>query len=456
MQYEQDLPDEIRAAVAAIHDWLLGSELLDRLEVILRSTTWDLHMSSETIHDAPPLLIDLAERVISQPGGIELVLAVGRDIEEQQTRFALFRAIAERVGAATLGATALAAMEWTATSAALSVADAGGDGDWATQVLMDMSESAEVDRTPDLLRFVDLTPERLDIVLDLIAEGRASADALWQLLYGARVRELDMSAAMRLIEVVADSGRSEAALGMLDQWLEVHPAASREVGGLAARLAIEDLSNTSSTMSDFYVEKLLRMDVLNDEAILDAWKTRLETRSGLVESVDIALTDRALVADADAFGRHVYEMIERQASGDTPFSYYASSDLVLLSRLAAQTSAEDVWSKLSDMSDDLLYWALHHMDWRGSEPDPLVRLFLTSPRLDALSSEAMARFANTVGVVMGPYHLALEREVVRARTWRENLAGTTGEAWAKKLVLGYENEVVWHRDREAEDDLGLR
>jgi hypothetical protein len=454
LQYERDhLSDELLTAVLALHDWLVGDELSDRLEVLLRSTTWDLHTSSETIHDTPPLLTELAERVVSDEGGIELALRVGQDIEDQQTRFALFRSVAERVGAKTLGETALAAVEWTATSAALSTADASGDAEWATEVLVAVSQSDDVQRTPDLLRFVDLTPERLDIVLGLIADGRASAEALWQLLYGARIRELDVNAATRLIDIVAESGRVEAALGMLDQWIDVNPEATEDVRALAGQLTIAALTSTGTTMNDFYVEKLLNMNVLEKDTIVEAWRARMENRSGLVEAVDVALTERALVADAGAYGRYVYEMIERQASGETSFGTYASSDLALLSRLAACTSAESVWAELEHLPNDRMYWALHHMNWRGDEPDPLVRLFLTSPRLADLPSEAMAQFANTVGVVAGPYHLALERERGRARRWRDSLAGTDAEAWAERLAAGFEADIAWHRAREAEDDL---
>ena len=103
-----------------------------------------------------------------------------------------------------------------------------------------------------------------------------------------------------------------------------------------------------------------------------------------------------------------------------------------------------------------LGWALHHMTWGGVEPEPLVREFLLSQRLVELEDEASVCFSNTLGVVSGPYYLALERELERARGWRVALAGTRGERWADELVKKYEADIVWHKAREEEEGLRYR
>jgi hypothetical protein len=46
-----------------------------------------------------------------------------------------------------------------------------------------------------------------------------------------------------------------------------------------------------------------------------------------------------------------------------------------------------------------------------------------------VSSTAHSCFYNTLGVVSGPFHLGLERQLERARKWREDLTGTPGEQW---------------------------
>ncbi len=96
------------------------------------------------------------------------------------------------------------------------------------------------------------------------------------------------------------------------------------------------------------------------------------------------------------------------------------------------------------------------MDWSGSEPDPLVREFLPSDRLDELGDEAVICFFNTLGVVSGPYHLGLEGELTRARAWHEALAGSSGEKWAEDLVAHYQADIDFHRQRDDEERLRFR
>jgi hypothetical protein len=132
-----------------------------------------------------------------------------------------------------------------------------------------------------------------------------------------------------------------------------------------------------------------------------------------------------------------------------------ADELALLSRLAAATSAQSVWGELSSWPERDLRFALHHMRWDGQEPEPLVHEFLASPRLAELEDEAAVCFSNTVGVVMGPYHLAIEKEVARAERWRDALGGTSGAVWANKLIAQERAQVEWYRKREAEEDLLL-
>ena len=96
--------------------------------------------------------------------------------------------------------------------------------------------------------------------------------------------------------------------------------------------------------------------------------------------------------------------------------------------------------------------------WTGEErlPSHWVRLCLLSDRLPETANEAAVCFGTTLGVVIGPYHLALERELERARRWQVDLSGTSAESWAKELAKSYEARIPQHRLIEEEDDLRFR
>jgi hypothetical protein len=453
LQYEEP-PAEIRDEIQALHDSLLGDDLNSRLPIILGMRLWDLHADRATIHDVPPLLVATADRLAERQGdGIELALSTGQELVDQETRYALFRLVTQRLGAERVGAEALRVRDWPAVSAALSVADELGESTWADRVLDELSQD-EPERVPELLSFVDLNDERIERVLVLVEEGRAPGAALARLLYGARIRSLDEANAIRVLEAVRASDNTEAALGMLDQWLDEHEERSEAISRIAGELASQAVMTGSATMRDYYIQRLIESDVLDASALLPIWEARMLNRDGLVEQVDRLMTERVLRDPATAEPR-IFELV-RRGRHEGGFGLFSSTDLALLSQLAAATSPDEVWHELERWPEDDLRWALHHMSWGGGEPDPLVRAFLLSERLRELADEASVCFFNTLGVVVGPYYRALERELARADQWRAGLEGTSAEWWARELVTRYERDIEWHRQREQEEGVHLR
>jgi hypothetical protein len=454
IRYEQDMPSSLRGSVQSLHDWLVGDDLPDRLTVLLNTSIWDLHESNETIQDTPPLLIDLADRLVANEDGLQLALQAGQELGNQETRYALFRLLADRLSAETVGVAAIESGDWAAVYAALSAADANGEEAWANSVLAAQAEE-DPSRVPELLVPLNLTPSRLELVLSLVESGRAPGIALSRLIYGARIRALGEDLALRLIRAVQVSQAVEPALGMLDQWLEQHPDRSAAARLLAGELAIAALSDAGSTMIDFYVQRLVETDVLPPAVLVDLWQVRMLNREGLVENLDRILTERALAVAPEEMTNRIFDLVRQQVTGRASFSLLGTQDLNLLSRLAEETFTSAVWSELRDWPERELRWALHHMDWSGSQPDPLVREFLTSGRLAEMENEASACFFNTLGVVMGPMSAALERELERASSWRRSLSGSSASHWADDLVRGYRADVQAHKRREEEEDLRL-
>jgi hypothetical protein len=447
--------EELDAAVLegcqVLHDHLVGQDLRDRLLIVLGTAIWDLHTERETANEAPPLLVELAIALAAQGSdGLGLALDIGRDFEQQDTRYALFRLLAERLGADLVGDSALSREDWPAVSAALSVADGSGQGAWATRVLSELAKG-HPERVPELLSFVALQPERLDMALSLIDNGKSSGVALGRLLYGARIKALDETYAIRVLEAVSTSGNTEAAVGLLDQWLDEHAERSEPIQRIAGKLALEAVAAEGSTMLEFYVARLVKANALAHDDLLRVFEARMMGRIGRVDELDTVLTERVL-ADAESAWTSILELVRRPSA----FGLFAAGDLALLTRLAAATSAERVWAELESWPEPELRWALHHMNWKGTRPEPLVRAFLMSERLQEFESEAAVCFSNTLGVVRGPYYLALEREVERARGWRDALTGTGGEQWADRLIAHKEIEVERYRRRDIEEDVRLR
>jgi hypothetical protein len=446
----EELDGETREAVAALHDYLIGHEQTERLLIILRTSLWDLHTDSASIHDVPPLLIQMADELAEAgQSGLTIALEAGRELEQQDTRFALFRLLSLRLGPDVVGAAAVGRKDWPALSGALAVADESNRGSWATATLRELAEP-DPERVPELLTYVELLPERLDLALSLVDEGRASGAALSRLLYGARIRSIDEGHAVRLLRTVQSSGNIEASLGMLDQWVEQHPEPSQAVSTLAGDLALESLSADHSHMVEFHLAKLVRANKIEPAILFPMLEARVMNRAGRVDELDGALMDRVL-AQGEGVIHSILDLVRRQGSA----GYFSGGDLAILSQLAAATSVDRVWDALSSWSELDLRWAIHHMIWKGLEPDPLVRAFLISNRLAGLEDEAAVCFGNTLGVVMGPFHLAVAGEVERARSWQAALFGTTGRSWAEKLVAQREIEVEWHRRRDSEDDVRL-
>jgi hypothetical protein len=451
IRYEET-DEDIRAEIQDLHDALMGDGLSNRLQVVLGTSLWDLHSDSETIHDVPPLLREIADELVESGGeGLQRALETGRDLPEQETRYALIRLLAAHMSAQSVGDAARAKQDWLALGAALSVADAAGDGEWATSVLSDLSASAP-GRVPELLSVVDVTDERLDLALSLVETGRSSVSGLARFLFGSRIRGLDAERTARVLEVLASSDNVEAALGMLNQWLDENSVPSSRIRAVAAKLALMAAVDEAHTMTEFYLKQLVETEVLEPAIIAELWEKRMLNRSGPIGELDVLLTDQ-IIRDPETAAPIVYRLVKRRS---VSLGLFSGQHLGLLSRLTEVASLDTVWGELHRWSKDDLRWALHHMTWNGPQPHPLVRAFLTSDRLNGLEVEAVTCFSDTLGIVSGPYYLALERELDRAVAWRESLRNTTAEEWASKLVKRYERDIESDRLWEEEQDLRLR
>lgn len=459
LRFEADLLDESRQSAITLEQWLLGQVLEERLDSVLRMSYWDL-LDEIPAGDGPPaLFVELADEIVETN---QLRLAL-RHVDEashvdEETRFRFLSFLATQISAATLGDAALDQQppDWVGVTAALSIADKQGQSEWASELLTRVIDLGYQGEVPALLNHMTLTRERLGVGLDLVQDGHASAEPLAGLLYGARAADLDEDLFVRLVQAVADSGRLEHALGMLHQWLERHDPSTERLKGVLFRAGFAALEAGGGTMIDHHLEEILKMDLLEPWQVLEWWRARLINRESLPHDLDRLLTTEAFTVSPEEALVQLMDFIERQARGEGTFGLFSSSELALLGSASDVMGHELIWARLESADERTLRWALHHMNWRGSVPQPLVREFLTSSRLNDLRDEARSRFFNTLGVVTGPFYRALEGELKRAESWANDLKQTDAESWARDLVGRYQHDIEWHRQREAEEDVRLR
>lgn len=451
LKYETELPADVRASVEALRRDLIGGRLEDRLGVAYETSIWDMHTADDEYRDIPTQLLDLVVEVAARPDALDLLTSTGRDLQDQQTRYVAGRQFALALGPDVLGAHALDTQDWTLLAASLSVADETDRGSWATETLQTVG-SQEPDRVVSL--FVSAGPEevRTAYVLSLIESGAARAAGLANLLYGARIRLMRHGQAMAVVRAVADDGQIEAALGMLDQWLDENPPEPADLD-LAFDLARTSLDGSEAVMTEHYVERLLDADIFTPDQLMELWQRRAETTSGLVDTLDIKLTEAAMQKDPMAMLERAEALVRAQADGNLLASYFSSRDLRLLSRLAHATSADAVWERMNGWDDRVLGFGLHHLDWRGTEPDDLTRTFLDSSRLPNLANEAAIAFLNSLGVVVGSMADAQDGERTRVLSWKESLVSSTALAWADDLAEHLKRRSAEDRRREEEERL---
>jgi hypothetical protein len=267
------------------------------------------------------LLVQLADDAAALGDeGLDLALSVRSEAESPETRDAFFRLLADRFGARKIAEAAVRGEDWAALSAALaSIDDNGPDYDWVTQLLSQFADS-DPERVPELLLAVTLDPERLDVALGLTEDGTASGAALGWLVYGARIKDLDEPRAVRLIAAVGRAGETEAALGMIHQWIEDSEAPPPTLMELAAELALEGVSTSGTPMGEYYIEQLVKIRAIPASALVGIWQARLRNRDSLVDGLDVALTE-AILVDPSTSRPRIYELIKQRDTFGLYFLY---------------------------------------------------------------------------------------------------------------------------------------
>ena len=451
LRFEGDIGPDVRAEVGRLLEWVLDTLDMGRMKVLLATPIWDLHDSEETIDSDPPALATLADELAVREDGLAALLATAGNGCDRHTRWQFARLLADRLGAEHVGERALAAEDWAVLAAAVSVADTRGEGAWATRTLVALL-LCRPDQAVELADYVPPDAERMEAVLDAVESGRASGAPLSRMLIGGRVCRLQEDQALRLIQAVQGAGESDAALGILVQWLGVSEASADPWRDLARNLAIDAVGRAGGPMTDFYLRQLMAHDVLDGPRTLEVWDARIRRRQEPLEELDDLLTTKALTVALPEMTSRILELVRSQAQEGDWIDLHVTQDLGLLSRLAKAWSPHEVWNELAKWSDDELRFALYHMDWSTPAPDPVVANFLASPRFDAsFWREATSCFSRILSTGQwGPITRWYAQQAERARQWREVLKDTPGFNWAYNIAAELEGHIAELRKRDEE------
>ena len=301
-----------------------------------------------------------------------------------------------------------------------------------------------------LVDFAEVRDDRLEPILEAVESGRTSGAGLWRLRFGGRIRRLSEEVALRLVRAVASTGQLEAALGMLDLWLEVEGELPDAWLDFAMDLAVDVVRGPDSPMTDLYVQRLMNAKVLDASRVVAIWEARMSSRRGSDGAVDSTLTAESLRVALPEMRTRILGLIRQEALDDALVNRYATRRLGLLSSLAASTSAEEVWGEISGWSDDELRCAVHHMNWTTEEPEELVRLLLVSNRFAMLEGDATSGFTDFTGNAAGAISHVYAQQRDRAMRWRDLVPGTDAYRWADDLATGYGLSLEDLRRREQE------
>jgi hypothetical protein len=453
------LPGDVRASLEPLRLWLEGTTEEERITTILATPVWELQDDLGSMTEDPRVLVEIADQISRDGNGAQNAILTGRETANTNTRFRFLSLVAQRLGSAELvsGVPNDEPLDVAAYAAAISVADAQGESVWVDAVLQELAITPAAEHVPLLTTYAEVQQDRVRLALDLVRADRARAQALGNLRGGGRFLTLPPEMIEELLAALADADALESALGMLLQLFEANSPAPSWAAELALDLSKRALvSESRDPMLGYYVEQFVARDLFDAASLAELWDTRTRTHNGLVEELDQVLTQRTISQAPSLMLGRIIQLIRDEASGEASFSLFASRDLALLSRVAAEVGVDQVWEALGPLTEHEFRIAVHHMQWAGPAPDPLVEHFLSSKRLAGYESEAFTCFYNTLGVVSGDYWRGLAGELERARGWEAALEAPTAKAWSSELVKRYEQDIKQQRRQDEEENFRLR
>lgn len=448
LSMNEALGPEDRSSLGSLAESLEGDAGHSRLETLLATEVWELNPGRRE-PGPPPVLEELAQELVVL--GAE---EVGRQIptlpsRKASTTFALFRIFGQKYPVMQ----SLRDDAGLPPEARVGYVSGLGERDFdAARRLIEewRSDAQAVGLVPWAVSVLPPSQDLVMAAIDVVASGRVPLAELNRLRYGRWAAELSATAVVPLISVYLNGELGgfelEAAVGMLEAWLEAHPDAIEEdLLDLGARLFAAAAASDARGMLTYERNRMADRLKLPVRTRLPPTLEGLEA-SGIPESEDVAAISRMAHEDPEFVIDGVVNLVTAP-----DVRRMLLEDSHLLSVVARATSDDRVAERLLGLSDEGQERALRHIDFTTPELDPLaVRLLERRGTDDAFVKEVVVRFVFPGEVVMGPYSRRLEERLVQARRMQADHPSATVRRWAGEAIAALEEMIPAEVLREAE------
>ena len=216
----------------------------------------------------------------------------------------------------------------------------------------------------------------------------------------------------------------EHALGILHQFGEANPGFfdDSDAKTLVADVATEAFAaEGGSTMKSHYAYELAKdLDGVQALRILEA---RLLHDQTLPDPPEFELLERTAEEEPQETFDWAKRLLEQAVTGDEYQRWAIWTQHLHLSSLMGGIDVDATLAWFDDLEHSAQLRVMEHVNFALAEPDEFLRRLLNGLEDGELRREAARAYYNSLGTVTGPYHLGLERQRDRLKSWEEHLEG---------------------------------
>jgi hypothetical protein len=294
------------------------------------------------------------------------------------------------------------------------------------------------------------------LALEVVQRGLAPVSDLNRLAYGRWTSSLREGTMTALLDsyLSADGGplETEAAIVMLDVWLDAHQVVPDQLSSIGLRLIADAASqaadkNARSGMLDFDRNRLADKLRLSPQERLPSTIVAMKA-TGHVSHEDIsALREMAREAPYYVVPRVLSLVAERGTH-----TYLIETEH-LVSIVAESAGVELVSSQVLALDDESQLRVLRHIDFTSGTLDGVAeRILVEHSADDRFRAEAINRFIFPGEVVMGSYASHLRGRLDQIRAIEDGHPAPAVRMWAQQTAAAISEIIPMEELRETEDD----
>jgi hypothetical protein len=446
-------PEPLRSAIEEALTRLQGSSLSEQIDVTLATDYWDLTTDTEEKLQGPPILDELAQRILTESPDLGVEVAHS-DNGNPITRFELFRQLGRLDSGGQLEGLAQDEEASSEARTGYVIGHASQEQEaWAEEVMRGWLERPRLaGDVPMVVHSLPANRDRVQLAIHAVAEQGVPLNALNRLMLGSWVKPLDAETVALILDQYVqrelDLAELDAAMHLLYFWLlePEHEASPRlaELGSDLLRRAAKAGGRHGGGPA-WMRERLAPLLPLTDEDRLNLLLESLQAKDFPTEDEVTALAELA-AKNPERVISAVIELILSDTEGWTLYLERAN----LLSRIAERVGSDNVVPVVSGRSHEEQERLLRHLDWTREEPDPVfTQLLLELEDADFLAS-ANERFLFPGEVVVGSYAEYLKRRRETLMNWASDDHPEQLRAWASGLIPSLDRYIEREQLRESE------